>query len=169
MRQIVLRVFLSCGLLLLAGCGFQLRGQVQLPPEFSVVYVKSMQPIGSPPGAVSRKLQLLLASNDITLTTDPAQAKAIITILREEDGRRIVATDRYNIKRQYFLAYYVVYQVTLANGRLLIPPEGLDANRTLLFDENEVLGFENAQESLVDNMADDLAWQILRRLQTVGP
>ena len=58
--------------------------------------------------------------------------------------------------------------MTLADGRLLIPPEGIDASRTLLFDENEVLGFENAQESLIDNMADDLAWQILRRLQTVG-
>ena len=168
MRQIVLRVFLRCGLLLLVGCGFQLRGQVQLPPEFSVVYVKTQQPTGSPPGAVSRKLRLLLANNNVTLTTDPAQAKAIITILREDDGRRVMATDRYSIKREYFLAYAAVYQVTLADGRLLIPPEGIDASRTLLFDENEVLGFENAQESLIDNMADDLAWQILRRLQTVG-
>jgi LPS-assembly lipoprotein len=32
-----------------------------------------------------------------------------------------------------------------------------------------VLGFEAAQESLADSMADDLAWQIIRRLQALKP
>jgi LPS-assembly lipoprotein len=62
----------------------------------------------------------------------------------------------------------VAYQVTLANGQTLIPAEGFSTNRTLLFDENRVLGFEAAQESLVNSMADDLAWQIIRRLQTAA-
>jgi LPS-assembly lipoprotein len=58
--------------------------------------------------------------------------------------------------------------VTLANGQILIPEEGISANRTLLFDENRVLGFEAAQECVVESMADDLAWQIVRRLQAAA-
>ncbi len=166
MRRIVLSG-LGLWMLSLAGCGFQLRGQAQLPPELSVVYVQSQTAIGTPPGALSRKLRLLLG-NGATVTRDPAQATATITILREGSGRRVVATDRLNVKRQYFLAYDASYRVTLANGKTLIPQEGLSANRTLLFDENQVLGFEAAQEALVDSMAEDLAWQILRRLQAVG-
>ncbi len=153
--------------LLLAGCGFQLRGQAQLPPELAVTYVQSQQAIGMPPGILSRKLPLLLASNGVTVTRDPAQATATITILREGSGRRAVAADRFDIKRVYWLVYSVAYQVTLANGKTLIAEEGLSANRALLFDENRVLGFEAAQESLVDSMADDLAWQIIRRLQAI--
>ncbi|MFZ1639990.1 MAG: LPS assembly lipoprotein LptE [Candidatus Contendobacter sp.] len=153
--------------LLLAGCGFQLRGQAQLPPELAVIYVQSQQAIGMPPGILSRKLPLLLASNGVTVTRDPAQATATITILREGSGRRAVAADRFDIKRVYWLVYSVAYQVTLANGKTLIAEEGLSANRALLFDENRVLGFEAAQESLVDSMADDLAWQIIRRLQAI--
>lgn len=154
-------------LLLLAGCGFQLRGQAQLPPELRVTYVQSQQPIGVPPGVLSRRLALLLASNGVTVTRDPTQATATITILNEGSGRRAVAADRFDIKREYWVGYSAAYQVTLANGKTLIPTEGLSANRSLLFDENRVLGFEAAQESLVDSMADDLAWQILRRLQAV--
>ena len=45
---------------LLAGCGFQPRGQAQLPPELAVVSVQSQQAIGAPPGALSRRLPLLL-------------------------------------------------------------------------------------------------------------
>lgn len=78
-----------------------------------------------------------------------------------------MAADRFDIKRQYVLAYDVSYQVTLANGKTLVAAEGLSANRALLFDENRVLGFEAAQESLVDSMVDDLAWQIIRRLQAI--
>lgn len=151
----------------LAGCGFQLRGQAQLPPELRVTYIQTQQGIGIPPGVLSRKLQTVLASNGVTITRDPAQATAIITILREGSGRRTVAADRFDIKREYFLAYDAVYEVKLANGKTLVAAEGMSANRALLFDENRVLGFENAQEALVDNMADDLAWQIVRRLQAV--
>ncbi len=167
MRRIVLSS-LGLWMLLLGGCGFQLRGQAQLPPELSVVYLQSQTTVGTPPGALSRKLRLLLANSGVTLTRDPAQAKATITILREGSGRRVVAVDRINVKRQYFLAYDAAYQVTLANGKTLIPLEGLSANRTLLFDENAVLGFEAAQEILVDSMAEDLAWQIVRRLQAIS-
>lgn len=153
--------------LALTGCGFQLRGQVQLPPALRVTYVQSPSGL-TPPGSVSRKLPLVLASNGVTITRDPTQATATITILRENSGRRTVAADRFDIKRQYFLAYDVAYRVTLADGQTLIPDEGLSASRTLLFDENRVLGFESAQGSLVDNMAEDLAWQIVRRLQAAG-
>ncbi|HRD50707.1 MAG: hypothetical protein JNK95_02565 [Candidatus Competibacter sp.] len=153
--------------LLLAGCGFQLRGQAQLPPEMAVTYVQSQTAIGMPPGVLSLKLQTLLASNGVTVTRDPAQATATITVLREGSGRRAVAADRFDIKREYWLAYDASYQVTLRNGKTLIPAEGISANRSLLFDENRVLGFEAAQESLVDSMAEDMAWQIIRRLQAV--
>lgn len=166
-----MRWIVRCGVglatLLLAGCGFQLRGQAQLPPELSVTYVQSQQAIGTPPGVLSRKLRMLLASNGVTVARDPAQATAIITILREGSGRRTVTADRFDVKREYFLVYDALYEVRLANGKMLIPAEGVNANRAVLFDENRVLGFEAAQESLVDSMAEDLAWQILRRLQAV--
>lgn len=153
--------------LLLAGCGFQLRGQAQLPPELSVTYVQSQQAIGMPPGVLSRKLQTLLTSNGVTVARDPAQATATITILREGSGRRTVTADRFDIKREYRLSYDASYQVTLANGKTLVPEESISANRSLLYDENRVLGFEAAQESSVDSMAEDMAWQIIRRLQAV--
>jgi len=153
--------------LLLAGCGFRLRGQAHLPPEMSVTYVQSQQTPGAPPGVLSRKLKTLLVSNGVTITQDPAQATATITILREGSGRRVVAADRSDIKREYWLAYDASYRVTLANGKTLIAEEGISANRSLLYDENRVLGFEAAQESLVDSMAEDMAWQIIRRLQAM--
>jgi LPS-assembly lipoprotein len=166
-----MRWIVRCGVglatLLLAGCGFQLRGQAQLPPELRVTYVQSQQGIGMPPGALSRKLQSVLASNGVTVTRDPAQATAIIAILSEGSGRRTVAADRFDVKREYFLAYNATYEVKLANGKVLVVAESIGANRALLFDENRVLGFEAAQESLVDSMTEDLAWQIVRRLQAV--
>ncbi|MBZ4194026.1 MAG: hypothetical protein LAE24_06935 [Candidatus Contendobacter sp.] len=154
--------------ILLAGCGFQLRGQTQLPPELAVVHLQSVQGIGIPPGVLSRRLQTVLVGSGVSVVRDPVQATATITILNEGSGRRAVAADRFDIKRDYFLAYSATYQVTLANGNTLIPAETITTNRNLLFDENRVLGFEAAQESLIDSMADELAWQIIRRLQAIN-
>jgi LPS-assembly lipoprotein len=153
--------------LLLAGCGFQLRGQASLPPAMSVTYVQSQTGIGTPPGVLSRRLQQALRSSGVTVTQDPGQATATLTILGEGSGRRIRAADRFDVKRAYSLAYNAAFQVTLADGQVLVPPESISANRSLLFDENRILGFEAALESLEDNMADDLAWQIIRRLQAI--
>lgn len=154
----------------LVGCGFQLRGQVELPLELRVIYVQGQsQGIAVPPGSLSRRLPLVLASSGATVTHDPTQATAVITILNEGSGRRTVAADRFDVKREYLLVYSATYEVKLASGKVLVPAEGMAAYRALLFDENRVLGFENAQESVVDSMVDDLAWQIIRRLQVVKP
>ena len=158
---------LGLSVLLLAGCGFHLRGQAELTPELRVIYVQSQQGIGMPPGVLGRKLPTVLASNGVTVTRDPTQATAIITILNEGGGRRTMAADRFDVKREYSLVYSAVYDVKLSGGRVLIGAEGVSANRAVLFDENRVLGFEAAQESLTDNMAEDMAWQIVRRLQAV--
>ena len=153
--------------LLLAACGFQPRGQAQLPPELAVLYIQSQTAIATPPGLVSRKLRTLLASSGVTVVNDPAQATATLVVLRESDGRRTVSADRFDVKREYILAYDVSYEVRLGNGKVLLPAESLIANRALLFDENQVLGFEAAQEVLANSMAEDLAWQIIRRLQAL--
>ncbi|HQC71996.1 MAG TPA: LPS assembly lipoprotein LptE [Candidatus Competibacteraceae bacterium] len=153
--------------LLLAACGFQPRGQAQLPPELAVLYIQSQTAIATPPGLVSRKLRTLLASSGVTVVNDPAQATATLVVLRESDGRRTVSADRFDVKREYILAYDVSYEVRLVNGKVLVPAESLIANRALLFDENQVLGFEAAQEALANSMAEDLAWQIIRRLQAL--
>lgn len=58
------------------------------------------------------------------------------------------------VKREYILAYDVSYEVRLGNGKVLVPAESLIANRALLFDENQVLGFEAAQEALANSMAE---------------
>ena len=153
--------------LLLAGCGFQLRGPVQLAPELRVIYVQSQLAIGTPPGVLSRKLPVVLARNGVTVTRDPSQATAVLTILNEGGGRRAMAADRLDIKREYSLVYSAAYDVKRPDGQVLIGAEGVSANRAVLFDENRVLGFEAAQESLTESMAEDMAWQIVRRLQAV--
>ena len=120
-----------------------------------------------PGSSLKGKLRTLLASSGVTVVNDPAQATATLVVLRESDGRRTVSADRFDVKREYILAYDVSYEVRLVNGKVLVPAESLIANRALLFDENQVLGFEAAQEALANSMAEDLAWQIIRRLQAL--
>ncbi len=158
---------------LIVCCGFQLRSQVHFSPEFKVIYVQQQVRNGSGNfyrSVLCRKLESLIASSgDIAVTDNPSQAIAIINIMSEDSGRRTIAVNNSDVKREYALVYSAVYEVQLTSGKILIAAESISANRALLFDENQVLGFENAQESMIESMAEDLAWQIIRRLQDIKP
>ena len=153
---------------LLSGCGFQLRGPVSLPPQMRITYVQTPASL-TPPGSLSQQLPQALARGGVTVTRNPAEATATITIGRETSGRRTMAADRFDIKRQYFLTYEVIYRVTLANGQALTGDESMNATRTLVFDENRVLAFEEAQDIMIEDMARELTWQIVRRLEAIPP
>ena len=168
MRWRLTSVALGVMALWLVGCGFQLRGAVDWPAPLQVIYIQSQTGIGIPPGPLSRRLPAVLAASGITVTRDPTQARAILTLLNDDSGRRVVAADPRDIKREYDLVSSVVYQLTLPDGKALTPGESLSVQRHLLFDENRVLGFEAAQDTLIADMADDLAWQLVRRLRALN-
>ena len=59
------------GLGLLGGCGFHLRGTMDVPPELSPLYIKA--PGGS---AVKKAIEELLSGSQLALVTDPGQGQA---------------------------------------------------------------------------------------------
>lgn len=151
--------------LLLAGCGFHLRGQAQLPPAMSVTYIKSEDP-RSP---FIRALRDSLEANGAEVTTEPEAATATIEILNEEFRRRTLAVGPRGEERDYELRQQVTYIVRLADGDRQILKDTISASRNLLYDEADVLGRAEGEQMMIRDMSMDLAWSIIRRLQTALP
>lgn len=151
--------------LLLTGCGFHLRGQAQLPPAMSVTHIKSEDP-RSP---FTRALRDALEANGTEITTEPEAATATIEIFDEELRRRTLAVGPRGEERDYELRYEVTYAVTLDEGNRSIPKETISASRNLLYDETDVLGRAEGEQMMIRDMSIDLAWSIIRRLQTALP
>ena len=74
--------------LTLAGCGYQLRGITETPPELSPMYVQA--PRSSRTAAAVRSA---LQANGVELAVAPKDARTIIRVLNEEEDERVAAGD----------------------------------------------------------------------------
>ena len=159
------RLLFCCWLVsLVAGCGFHLRGQADLPSDLSVHIRDSTAP-GQPPSRLRRELERILETNGATVTGDPEAADAILKILREDLRRRTIATGPEGEVREYELRYTVDFAVTRADGQEYLPKDTISVARDLLYSEARILGRAAGEEITIRSMISDLAYSILRRLQ----
>lgn len=143
----------------LHGCGFQLRGAVDIPPGLSPVYVRGG-------GLVGRSVEARLAASGVPSTRSVADAGLVIDILSENRNARVVAVDQDGKALGYMLTYRVRFSVVDGTGAPVIEPQQLTLDRT--FDDNPdvaVLGKELETDIIYGDMADDAADQVILRLR----
>ena len=98
---------LLVGITVLAGCGFQLRGQArQLPAEMATTFI-DYSALGniSPADPLARRLRQSLIGNGINVVDSPQAASARLQILSADYRRRTLASGRRGAVREYRLSY----------------------------------------------------------------
>jgi LPS-assembly lipoprotein len=144
---------------LLAACGFHLQGHTPLPAVVRQPYVEA-------PDRQSDFVQYLrhaLLSNGAQLTPEKDRASAVVSILRDSVGKRVLSVSATNQPNQYEVTYTVGFSVSAA-GKELLPPQEITATRTYSFSENLLLAKNHEEEILRQDMARDLADMVMRRL-----
>jgi LPS-assembly lipoprotein len=145
---------------LLAGCGFHLRGAVEIPPELNPLYIEA--PAGSP---VRAAIEERLRGSAVRLASTSKEAKTILRISGESRSSRVAAVDRNGRVLAYELHFKVVFSAVAAQGRQLVAPSTLDMVRIYDNPDVEVLGKQLESELIYETLAQEAATSILFRLQ----
>lgn len=153
---------LVLGLVFQAGCGFRLRGSVEIPPEYNPMLIQA--PGGSP---VERAIRDLLVGSQVRLTTNPAEARLTLRILSENRSARVAAVDLNGKTLAYELHYLVSFEAVAMDGQTRVPRQTLDLARTFDNPDVEVLGKQLEQAMIYDDFAVEAADRILMRLRAV--
>jgi LPS-assembly lipoprotein len=143
--------------LVLAGCGFHLRGQQALP--FDTLYV----PPGSPL-SVELKRNLAAQAKSTKLVDDPKEANAVLSITSETREKVILSFDTAGRVREYQLRYTVGFRLTDAKGLVYIPTNEVRLTRDISFNDAQVLAKEAEEAQLYRDMQSDMVQQVLRRI-----
>lgn len=107
-----------------------------------------------------------LRQRGLDLADSNADATARLVISEDSTGQRVLSVTARNIPREYEVFYAVTFSLE-ADGRSLIAPELLVARRNYTYDETEVLGKEREESLLRRALAEDLARQVVRRIEAV--
>jgi len=144
----------------IAGCGFHLEGAGALPEAVGTTYLETEKPYTD----FYDSLQVALRARGTRLVDSRQEAGAVLKILEDSTGERILSVSGRNIPREYEIFYSVTFSLA-AEGVDLIPPESLVVTRSYTYDETQVLGKSAEEEVLRRSLAEDLARQVLRRMQ----
>lgn len=145
--------------LILSGCGWQLRGNTELSPALQVMHLHSQA------GArFDQQLRLQLQLSGVLLTTSASDAPIQLLVAAPEIERRELSVGSNGQVSEYEL-----------NGRLNATLVGhsndrrieyqLEARRIFANDINNVTGTNNTERAQRQALVEDLASQLMRRLQ----
>ena len=149
------------GLTALAGCGFELRREPELP--FKTLALTGFA--ADSPLALGLKRQI--KRTPVQLIEDPARAQVVLEALREYRDRTVVASTSVGQVREWSLRLQFDYMIRTASGELLVPKVELRLSRDMNYTETAALAKEQEAANLYGAMHSDAIAQVMRRLAAV--
>lgn len=147
--------------LLVAGCGFYLKGHKTLPPELSEVYlhVSGSDVIQS---RLEETLRTLLTRRGARVVYN-ASAPGQLSVVRLEEKIRVLSVSQTGKGIEYEIETTAEFDYSV-HGKLRVPRETLRVMRDYSFDETRVLAKEAERKQLQREMQEELAGLILLRI-----
>jgi LPS-assembly lipoprotein len=146
-----------------AGCGYQLAGSAPLPAGMARTYVETSNPSSEFLASLREALRL----RGMVIVEERSAASARIIISDDTTGQRVLSVSARNIPREYEIFYSVTFELETDSGRL-IEPASLLATRSYTFNETQVLAKSREERILRRSLADDLARQVVRRIEAAA-
>ena len=154
-----------CALLLAtAGCGFQLRGDADLPPEMA----RTQMVVEDEYSTLARRVRVMLEQNGVEFVTGD-QATAVLEIPMNRVVTEVLTIGDNARVREYRIVHTVQFRLVAAGGQELMSLQTLRQAREISFDEQKILATSREQEYLKEDLAETLARLMVTRLGTASP
>ncbi|MBA6328420.1 hypothetical protein H4J46_10785 [Colwellia sp. MB02u-6] len=160
-RRVSKLLSFSIILMMLNGCGFQLRGNYLLAPELQTIIFSSVDQYGE----LTRLVKQHLSINDVTLVRQSEKAIPQMRILQDNLDRRTLSVFPNGQVAEYELIYTVRYQV-------LIPGQDIqnfrfELNRDYQDDPDIALAKSRELSLMLREMRKEAANKILRDMASI--
>ena len=143
--------------MLLAGCGFRLRGTAEVP--FETLYLP-----GATSGIALDLKRYIQAGTNARVVDDAGKADAVMQFTEETRQKEVLSLTGTGKVREFQLRYRVGFRVHDGKGTDFVPQSLIQLTRDVTFNDTEILAKEQEEQLLFRDMQTDMVQQILRRL-----
>ena len=153
------------GLLLLTtalttACGWQLRGALNVDGLESLhVSARNLR------SDFVKELKYSLDNQGVEIVDSTTDAQYSMVVLTERSDRRVASVGSSARAAEYLLIEEVEFLVLDKTGQELLPATSLRSERSLAFDENQVIGKTDEANLIRKELRRDLVRQVTSRLQ----
>ena len=156
------RVIALALVLVLAGCGFRLRGTAEVP--FETLYLPNAT------SGIALDLKRSIQAGTRARVVDEAKgADAVLQFTEEGRSKEILSLTAQGRVREFQLRYRVGFRVHDGKGREFVPASVIQLTRDVTFNDTEILAKEQEEQLLFRDMQTDMVQLIMRRLAAAKP
>lgn len=149
---------------LVQGCGFHLRGtgasDALLPADISPLYIRGL----AHGDFMKLELEDLFVNSDIAVTDNPAEASSTLRITGRKSDRRVQTVDNRGKVVEYELRERLGFELVDRAGNVRVPAQSLELVQIYTNRKNQVLGSQQEESNLREDMWRRMSDQILRRV-----
>ena len=147
--------------LLLTGCGFQLRDNVELPAQMA----KTQMVVGDEYSALARRVRVMLEQNGVQFVGGN-EASAILEIPVNNVVTDVLTIGDNARVREYRISHTIRFRLLDAQGQELVGWQNMRQAREVSFDEQRILAGSREQEYLEKELAETLSRLLIARLES---
>lgn len=160
-----LSVLFLLAAVLVAGCGFHLRGTFSGQLPYKTIYVNL--PENSDLGISLRRYIASLPTTK--LANSAKEAEAVFEQVADRREKAILSVNAQGQVREYRLQANYSFRIVDSTGRELVPVNEINLMRDITFSDANILAKDQEEALLWRDINTDLVSQILRRLSIVKP
>jgi outer membrane lipopolysaccharide assembly protein LptE/RlpB len=153
-------IILSVLLIGLSACGFHPRGSFAIPESIGAVQVVNADTYS----ALTDGLQ---SAVDRANAHKAGAGAAILKIHSEKWDTKPLAIDKFAQVREYITRYKVDFDLTAADGSILLEKQTMELSREYTYDINVAVGNPAEQEVIQRELRRDMQAAIIRRMDIV--
>lgn len=155
--------FLAVLFLALAGCGFHLRKEANLPPSMQRIVLVGVDPNS----ALGKDLAKALPRSGATIVDKAEDGVAVMKFVANAFNTDVLSVSGTARANEYSLRYHVEFLVEDVAGTALLPKQTIELSREFTFDASQALGVAAETDLLTKELQRDMVQTILRRLEAV--
>lgn len=148
----------------LAGCGFHLRREAQLPASMQRVHIE----IADSSSALAKGLAKALPRSGVQVVDTAGTDVAVMNISANTLSTDVLSVGGNARATEYSLRYHVEFSVDDSAGTAILPKQTIELSRDFTFDASQALGVAAETDLLTKELQQDMIQAILRRLDAAG-
>ncbi len=155
-----MRLLLFTFLILLGGCGFQLRGSVEIPPDWLALHMQSP----SPNSELSSGVRSALGNNGVEWL-DATESNYTLQLGDEKFEQRNLTIGSNARATEFELTLTASMRVLDKQGKELSPATDVSVTKIMTHDPENVTGKVEESNLLRREMRTELIQQVMRRIR----
>jgi LPS-assembly lipoprotein len=163
MQRLIQSLLIAAVLITLAGCGFALRGETNLPAALQ----RASLEVADPYSPLARDLEAALKRSGFDKAAPNSAGVGRIAIPVNEARTEVLTVGESARVQEYVVRYRIELEASAADGRVLLARTPIVLEREFSFDETQALGAQSEQDLIRKELQREMVQQVLRRLEAL--